>query len=196
MKMSRKKIIALCSTVFGLVVIPVIIAVIFKKDSGPDFTGKTQEEIKAYFKSEEYQNMNINEQIAIKKKAYPHSDRQGKQHWVEQAKTFLKLPPQQKVAYLDEMIDKMVSKAVEKQRYTQQTTSGAKQVSAAKGGYVGKSAQAGSSNSVKQSSGKNWDSAENFRSWSEEMEPEERAYMMELKEAFIERMEQRGIKIW
>ena len=195
MKMSRKTFITLCSTVAGLVVISVIVAVMFNKDSGPDFTRKTPEEIKAYFKSKEYQNMDINEQIIAKKKAYAHSDRQGKQHWVEQAKTFSKLPPQQKVAYMDEMIDKMVSQAVEKQRYTQQTTSGAKQASAAKGGYVDKSAQADSSNSVKQSSGKNWNSPENFRGWSEEMEPEERAYIMELKEAFIERMDQRGIKI-
>lgn len=194
MQMSRKKFIALCSTVVGLVVIPVIVAVMFKKDSYPDFTGKTPEEIKAYFKSDEFQNMNINEQIAIKKKAYANSDRQDKD-WVEEAKTFSKLPPQQKVAYLDEMIDKMVSKASEKQRYTQKAASGAKQVSAAKGGYVGKSSQAGSINSVRQSGGKNWNSAENFRSWSEDMEPEERAYIMELKEAFIERMDQRGIKI-
>ncbi len=39
-------------------------------------------------------------------------------------------------------------------------------------------------------------SAENYRSWSESMEPEKRAYIMELKEALRQRMEQRGIKIW
>ena len=188
MKMSRKIFITLCLTAVGFVVIPVIVAVTFNKDSGPDFTGKTPEEIKAYFNSEGFQRLGKNEQIAVKKKAYAHFDRQGKQHWVEQAKAFSKLPPQQKVAYMDEMIDKMVSQAVEKQRYTRQTASGTKQASAAKGGYIDKSAKAGS--------GRNWNSPENFRSWSEEMEPEERAYIMALKEAFIERMEQRGIKIW
>ena len=38
-------------------------------------------------------------------------------------------------------------------------------------------------------------SAENYRSWSESMEPEKQAYIMELKEALRQRMEQRGIKI-
>ncbi len=96
------------------------------------------------------------------------------------------MPPRQKVAYLDEIIDQMTRKAEKKQSYVKQTASGAKQVSQSKGG---------NGNSAGQSSGKNWDSPEGFRNWSESMDPEKRAYIMELKEAVIERMEQRGIEI-
>jgi hypothetical protein len=49
-------------------------------------------------------------------------------------------------------------------------------------------------NKAKLSYGKKRLSAENYRSWSESMEPEKRAYIMELKEALRQRMEQRGIE--
>lgn len=184
--MTRKKLITISSAIGCITVISMGVAVFFGGDEGPDFTGKKPEEIKAYFQSQEYQSLDIKEQIAIKKKAYAPYSRQREQELIEQVKAYSQLPPRQKVAYLDEIIDQMTSKAEKKQSYAKQTASGAKQVSQGKGGNV---------NSAGQSSGKNWDSPEGFRNWSESMDPEKRAYIMEIKEAVMERMEQRGIEI-
>lgn len=185
-EMSRKKIITISSVIGCIAVISVGLAVLFGGNEGPDFTGKKPEEIKAYFKSQEYQSLDIKEQIAIKKKAYAPYSRQREQELIEQVKAYSQLPPRQKVAYLDEIIDQMTRKTEKKQSYAKQTASGAKQVSQSKGG---------NGNSAGKSSGKNWDSPEGFRNWSESMDPEKRAYIMEIKEAVMERMEQRGIEI-
>lgn len=170
-------------------------AVIFlQKDDGPDFTGKTEEEIKAYFYSEEYQNLSLAEQIAIKKKAYAPYAEQNRMDIIEEGKAYSKLSPRQKVAYIDKMIDEYVAGAAKKKAYAKKTGAGVKQ-GAATGGLGGKSGSGGKSGGSGQSGAKNWDSAENFRNWSESMDPVERAYIMELKEAFMERAEQRGIEL-
>ena len=145
------------------------------------------EQIKEYFNSEEYQSLGIKEQIALKKKAYGPINEEYDQEVIEQVKTYSQLSPRQKVAYLDEMIDEIIADAEKKQSYSKKTASGAKQVFKGKTGNV---------KSTKKNSDKNWDSPEGFRGWSENMDPEKRAYILELKEAVIERMEQRGIEIF
>ena len=162
-------------------------AIYFNGDKEPDFTGKRPEEIKAYFKSEEFKNKTVNEQIAIKKKAYAPFYRQREREFIEHAKRYTKLPQPQKAAYLDKMIDQLVSDAKKKQqRYAKKIASSGAKAAQDKPGSV---------NKAKPGGGKKRLSADDYRNWSEKMEPQKRAYIMELKEALRQRMEQRGIEI-
>ena len=185
--MTRKKLITISSATVCVAVAAAVLAISLGGDKGPDFAGKDPEQIKEYFNSEEYQSLDIKEQIALKKKAYGPINEQYEQELIEQVKMYSQLSPRQKVAYLDEMIDQIVRDVEKKQGYAQKIASSGAQGAQVKRGYV---------NKAKQSYGKKRLSAENYRSWSESMEPEKRAYIMELKEALHQRMEQRGIKIW
>ena len=184
--MTRKKIITVLSPFACIAVISVLFAVSFGGSKGPDFTGKNPEEIKAYFKSEAFQSLDEKDRRAVKKKAYAPMYQQQEQAFIEQAKTYAQLPPQQKVTYLDRMIEQIVRDAETKQRETQRIASRQMQGSKAKGGDDKK---------AKLSYAKKTSWPENIRAWSEKMEPEKRAYIMGLKEALRKRMEQRGIEM-
>ena len=185
--MTKKKLITISSATVCVAAAAALLAIFWGGDKGPDFAGKNPEQIKEYFNSKEYQSLDIKEQIALKKKAYGPIKHQYEQELIEQVKTYSQLSHRQKVAYLDEMIDEIVADAEKKQSYAKKAASGAKQAPQGKTGDV---------NSTKKNSGKNWDSPEGFRGWSENMDSEKRAYILELKEAMIERMEQRGIDIF
>lgn len=51
MKTNRKKFITLFSTVVGIAILSVEVAVLMNNNTGPDFTNKKPKEIKEYFKS-------------------------------------------------------------------------------------------------------------------------------------------------
>lgn len=184
--MTRKNIIIISSAVAGIAVISVVSAVYLRGGKGPDFTGKNTEEIKAYFKSDAFRSMNKKDQLATEKKAYTPIIRQREQEFIEQAKMYSQLPPKQKVTYLDGMIEQIVGAAEQKQQYAPRNVSGAASGARAKGGSV---------KTTQSSYAKKTVSSENYRAWSEKMEPEKRAYIMELKEALHKRMEQRGIEM-
>jgi hypothetical protein len=182
--MTRKNIIIVSSAVAGIAVISVGLATSLRGEKGPAFAGKKPDEIEAYFESEAFRNMSKKDQIAIKKKAYAPIYLQREREFIEQAKTYAKLPPRQKVVYLDRMIDKFVSDAEQKQKIASNRTQGAETKS-------GNSKRA----EGKASSAKKTFAPEDIRAWSEKMEPEKRAPIMALKEALRQRMKQRGIEM-
>jgi len=108
------------------------------------------------------------------------------QTFIDQARIYSQLPPKQKVRFLDERIDEYVRAAEQKRQGAPQKSSGAvsKSGSAAKGGSV---------NTVKARAARKPSSLEGIRAWSEKVDPEERAHILELKEAIVQRMEERGI---
>jgi len=191
--MTKKNIIIVSSAVAGIAVISVGLAISLRGEKGPDFAGKKPEEIKAYFESHMYRSLNKKDQIAIKKKAYALMYQQRERAFIEQAKTYSQLPPQQKVRYLDRMIDQIVRDTEQKQRSASTRTQGPqiKNASFQRGQTKGGNVNAGRSSSAKKTF-----TSQDYRSWTEKMDPEKRAYVLELKEALSQRMEQRGIEIW
>jgi len=189
--MTRKRIIIVSSVIACIALISVSLAMYFDGDEGLEFAGKNPEEIKAYFKSEEFQKLNRTEKIEMKKKAYASFYHKIEQEFVDRAKTYSQLPPEKKVAYLDEMIDQMVRDAEKKRR-----DAIAKRAIGNKTESVnGDKSKGVNSNQAKPGDAKKKFSAQNYRGWSEKTDPQKRAYIMELKEAMMQRMEQRGIKI-
>lgn len=136
--------------------------------------------------------MNKKDQIAIKKKAYAPIYQQCEQSFIGRAKTYSRLPPQHKNAYLDSMINKIVRDADQKQKNAASRTQRAQTKSS---NFKGARAQGGSVKTIQPSYPKKTFAAENYRAWSEKMEPEQRAPIMALKEALRQRMEQRGIEM-
>lgn len=85
------------------ILIAVVLALVLRGDVGPDFTGKTPEEIKAYFESDAFQRLKAGDQRAIKKKAYGPIYRQQEREFIERARFYCQLPPQ-RVRFVDERI--------------------------------------------------------------------------------------------
>jgi len=184
--MAKKGIIAVSSVAASIFLISVVSAIAFRGDQGPDFAGKKPEEIKAYFTSDAFRGLNTEDQRAIKEKAYGPMHQQREQEFIEQAKVYSQLPTPQKVRFLDERIDEIVRAAAQKQQQATRSASLAAAGAGARGGSMG---------ATKPSDPKKTFASEDYRTWSEKMEPEKRAYIMELKEALRQRMEQRGIEI-
>lgn len=191
--MTRKNIIIVSSAVAGIAVILAGLGISLRGEKGPDFTGKKPEEIKAYFESDAFRNMSEKEQLAIKKKAYAPIYQQREQVFIEQAKMYSQLPPQHKNAYLDRMINQIVRDAEQKWKNASSRTQGAQTKS---GNFKGVQAKGGSIKKTQSSYANKTFRPENYRAWSEKMEPEKRAPIMALKEALRERMEQRGIEMF
>lgn len=84
--MAKKSLIAVSSAAAGLVLISVVSVIALRGDKGPDFTGKSPEEIKAYFESDAFRNMSERDQHAAKKRAYGSYSRQKEQTFIDQAK--------------------------------------------------------------------------------------------------------------
>ena len=180
--MTRKSVIAVSSAAVCIVVFSAVSAISLRGGKEPDFTDKKPEEIEAYFESDAFRSMNRKDQIAIKRKAYAPIIRQKEQAFIEQAQTYSQLPPQQKVVYLDRMIDKMVRNAEQKRANAPKRMQGTQ----IKGDSI-KTNQPSSANKTF--------APENYRAATEKMTPEIRAYILGLKEALRDRMEQRGIEI-
>ena len=184
--MTRKNIAAIAAAVVGMAVISTILALSLRAEEGPDFTGMKPQEIKAYFASDAYRRLSAEDQRAIKEKAYGPVYQQREQEFIEQARFYSQLPPSQKVRFLDERIDELVRAAEQKRQQATRSASGAATPAGARGGSV---------SAIKPSDPKKMFASEDYRTWSEKMEPEKRAYIMEIKEAMRQRMEQRGIGI-
>jgi hypothetical protein len=176
--MKKKAVIGVLTVICAGVAIWAAIAVLGNKKLSPDFANKSPEQIKEYFQSEEYQKLELDEQIAIKKKVFGEEMVKAKQDFVEQAKVYAKKPENQKQAYLDELIEQYVTRP--QQKYEQAEKE--------------KQTQTKYSNEAEKKTEKKFTS-ENYRGWSEKMQPQQRAYITELKEAMRIRMEERGIEI-
>ena len=183
--MTKKSIITVSSLTASIVLIAVISAMTLRGDKGPDFAGKNPEEIKAYFESDAFQNMNERDQLAAKKRAFGSYRRREAQTFVDQARVYSKLPPKQKIRFLDERINEFVRAAEQKQQSARQKSPGAVSRS-------GSGAQGGSIHTAKARARGKPSSSEGIRAWSEKMDPEQRAHILELKEAITARMEERG----
>lgn len=186
--MVKKNMITVSSVVAGIILISVVSAIALRGDKGPDFTGKSPEEIKEYFKSDAFQKMSEKDQGAAKKRAYGPYKHQQQQDFIEQAKIYVKLPPNQKIRFLDERIDEYVRAAGQKQQGTGQKSSGAASRS-------GSGAKGGSVNTAKARAAGKTPATEGIRAWSEKTNPEDRAHILELKEAITQRMQERGINL-
>ncbi len=183
---TRKNIMIVAAAIAAMAVVSVGLALSLRGDKRPDFAGMKPEEIKSYFASDAFRRLNAGDQHAIKERAYGPVARQAEQEFIEQARIYSQLPPPQKVRFLDERINEFVRAAEQKQQQATRNASGAAAGVGTKGGGVG---------GAKPSSPKKTFDSENYRTWSEKMDPEKRAYIMELKEALTARMEQRGIEI-
>jgi hypothetical protein len=186
--MARRSILTVSSVAAGLVLISVASAIALRGDKGPDFAGQSPEEIKAYFESDAFRNMSERDQRAAKKRAYASYSRQQEQTFIEQARLYSKLPPQQKVRFLDDRIDEYVRAAEQKQQAARQKSPGAVSRS-------GSGSKGGSTKTAKARAAGETSSSEDIRAWSEKMDPERRAHILELKEAIIARMEERGVEL-
>jgi len=179
--MAKRRILAIALVAVGGVLISVVSALVLRGDAGPDFTGKTPEEIKSYFQSEAFQRLNAGDQRTIKESVYGPIKRQQQQAFIDQARVYSHLRPPQKVRFLDEWINKSV--AGKKQQQAARSTSGPARVEA----------RSDSPAAVKPTNPKKTFTSEDYRGWTEKMEPEARAYVLELKEALTRRMEERAI---
>ena len=185
--MTRRATLIISWAALSLVAMSMVVALSLRGDRVPVFTGQNPDEIKAYFESDAFRKLSPRNQHAAKKRAYGAYERQQEQTFIDQAKTYAKLPPKQKIRFLDERIDEYVRAAQQKQQHMSRKSSGAASGSRAKG----------SSSSVsKARAAKKTSSSEGIRAWSEKMEPERRAAILELKEALSQRMEQRGIDVF
>lgn len=99
---TRKTLIVAITASAAMAVVSVGLVLSLRGHKGPDFAGMQPQEIKAYFNSDSFRRLNAGDQIAIKKQAYGPSMRQQEQAFIEQAKTYSKLPPQKKIRFLDE----------------------------------------------------------------------------------------------
>jgi hypothetical protein len=183
---TRKNMVLAVTAIAAMAVVSVGVAFFLRGDEGPDFAGMKPQEIKAYFTSDAFQRLTAADQIAIKERAYGPISRQKEQEFIEQARFYSQLPPQQKVRFIDERINEFVRVAERKQQQAARGLSGTTTGTGAKGGVV---------NGAKPAAPKKTFDSEGYRTWSEKMEPEKRALILELKEAMRQRMEQRGIEI-
>lgn len=103
-------------------------------------------------------------------------------------RVYSKLPPKQKIRFLDEKINEFVRAAEQKQQSARHKGPGAvsRSESAAKGGSI---------HTAKARATGKTSSSEGMRAWSQKMDPEQRAHILELKEAITARMEERGVEI-
>ena len=180
--MAKKNVIRVSLVAAGIVLISVVSGIALRGDRGPDFSGKTQEEIKAYFKTEAFARLSEKDQRAVKKRALGSFKGRQQQNFVDQAKTYAKLPPHQKNRFLDEIINKYARGAEQKRQGAGQKSSGAASRSGA--GVKGKGGKA-----------KKVPASEGYRAATEKMDPESRAHVLELKEAITARMDERGIDL-
>ena len=190
--MNKKKKIWTSIAIGSVALTGATIAILQSNNNDPNFTGKSPEQVKKYFYSKEFQNLPEKKQIAIKKKVYGKDNKEGHEQFITQAKTYAKLPQQQKTAYLDQLIYQYVQKDQQKKHSAQSQKQTATQLK--------KQASAQPKNQTTSKAGKTKSAdkkftADDYRGWSEKLPPQERAYIMELKEAMQQRMDQRGIKL-
>lgn len=186
--MAKKNVVKVSSLVAGIILISVVSAIALRGDKGPDFTGKSPEQIKEYFQSDAFQKMSRKDQEAAKKRVFGPYKRKQQQAFVEEAKTYTRLPPKQKIRFLDERIDEYVRAAEQKQQGAGQKRSGAAARS-------GSGAKGGGANAAKARAAGKPPASEGIRAWLERTSPEERAHILELKEAMTARMDERGIQL-
>ncbi|MCH7917149.1 MAG: hypothetical protein IIC50_04090 [Planctomycetes bacterium] len=180
--MSKKNVTLVSSIAAVIILISVVSAITLRGDKGPDFTGKSPEEIKAYFNTEAFARLSEKDQRAVKKRAFGSFKGQEQQKFVDQAKTYAKLPPKQKIRFLDEMIGKYVRGAEQKRKNSGVAS---RSGSGAKGGSVKKTKARGSGKPS---------ASEGYRAATEKMDPLSRAHVLELKEAITARMDERGVQ--
>ena len=185
--MAKKNVIRYSLGAVGIVLISVVSAIALRGDSGPDFSGKTPEEIKAYFRTEAFARLSEKDQRAVKKRASGSFKRRQQQNFLDQAKTYAKLPPHQKTRFLDEIIDKNARGAEQRRKGTAQKRSGAASRSGAGAKGKGGKGTGGKAKKVRTSEG--------YRAATEKMDPVRRAHVLELKEAITTRMDERGIQL-
>lgn len=186
MRMTKRTTLIISCTAVSLVAMSMAVALSLRGDRVPVFTGQNPDEMKAYFESDAFRKLSPRDQRTAKKRAYGAYERQQEQTFIDQAKTYAKLPPRQKIRFLDERIDEYVRAAQQKQEHMSRKSSGAASGSGAKGNSI---------RTAKARAAKKTSSSEGIRAWSEKMEPERRAAILELKEALMQRMEQRGIEM-
>jgi hypothetical protein len=184
--MAKKNVIRYSLGAVGIVLISVVSAIALRGDSLPDFRGKTPEETKAYFSTEAYSRLSEKDQRAVKKRAIGSLKGRHQQNFVDQAKTYAKLPPHQKIRFLDEIIDKNARAAEQRRQGAGQNKSGATSRSGAGSKGKGGKGTGGKAGKVP--------SSEGYRAATEKMDPVRRAHVLELKEAISARMDERGIQ--
>jgi hypothetical protein len=184
--MTRKTTLVISCTALSLVAISTVVALTLRGDRVPVFTSQNPDEMKAYFASDAFRKLSPRDQLTAKKKAYGAYEQQQEQIFIDQAKMYAKLSPKEKIRFLDERIDEYVRAAQQKQQHMSRKGSGAASGSGAKGSNI---------STAKARAAKKTFSSEDIRAWSEKREPERRAAILELKEALVQRMEQRGIEM-
>ena len=181
--MAKKSMIKVSLVSAGIVLVSVISALALRGDKGPDFTGKRPEEIKAYFSTEAFARLSEKDQRAVKKRAFGSFKGQQQQNFIDQSKTYTKLPPQQRNRFLDEIIDNYVRGAEQKQKNSR-AASGSRSGDKGAGVKTAKARGAGKPSA-----------SEGYRAATAKMDPESRAHVLELKEAITARMDERGIDL-
>ena len=181
--MSKKKHTTVLVSIASIAVLATVIAISSNRSKAPDLTGKKPEEIKQYFKSEKFQSMTLKDQIAAKKQIYGPQKKKRNERFIDQAKTYSKLPAVQKNVYLDKLINEYVTRAAQKKTKTTRNTD--QKDTQTKTGYSNTSST-GTKKRI---------SPEKIRGGSEKMDPQKRAYITELKNAMQRRMDERGIKL-
>jgi hypothetical protein len=190
MTTKAKKITAISAAV---IIASIATAVIISNgDKGPDLSGQSPEEIRDYFKSEEFQGMDQEEKRQVAQKAFQPMRQQMAQKMHETAKTYAELPTEQKVAFLDEQIDEMQERMKEFRKRMEE--GGQNSQSPAMSRPPSPAANSGSNTSTPPPGGRG-PTPDRIRGRMEQMDPQARAYMAQFMEDMMKRMEQRGIEM-
>jgi hypothetical protein len=103
MKVSRGLIVIGCVAVVAVVTGLIIWLVGGGRPSGPDFREKQPEEIREYLRSEEFRNMDREARRGIARRAM-------EQMMTSRAREYVEMPVEERVVYLDKVIDEMQSR--------------------------------------------------------------------------------------
>lgn len=102
MKTNKKLIITISAVLISLAAGSVVWQV-GRQPELPDVTGKKPEQILEYFQSDEFRNLDPNTRRDYARRAFG-------QMMTQRAKEYCELPPEERTAYLDELIDDMQSR--------------------------------------------------------------------------------------
>lgn len=103
MKVSRKSIVIVSIAVLGVVVALIVWLVGSSQSPAPDFSDKNSEQIAGYLRSDEFNNLDRDARRAAARQAM-------RQMMAGRAKEYSDLPSEERIAYLDKVIDTMQSR--------------------------------------------------------------------------------------
>jgi len=206
MKVSRKSLIIILGAVVSVIAGSAVWLAGGRQPSAPDFREKKPEQISEYLRSQEFRDLDRDARRAIGREAMS-------QMMVSRAKEYSELAPEQRIAYLDKVIDTMQERRREFESMRREIAAGRGGPGSRRGGLEGRGRDSESGRSqlrpgrqpMLSRSGapdNRWRTRrrgrrrtpERMRARSEFVDPRTRAQMAKFRQALRERMRERGIQ--